>query len=112
MEEEPSQKHLRAKKLSGRQIKKVHKLRNDVEQGLKADARRDRTHGPCTSCKPVLEKLQPVFESFVRSDLELKCYLNLENPTRLTVTILLLRMSGYEVICSMDLVIIATVKRV
>ena len=49
-------------------------IRNDVEQGLKADQAhaRERTHGPCTSCKPALEKLQPVFDSFVRSDHELR----------------------------------------
>ena len=81
MEEEASQEHSRAKKranacanyLEGRS-RKVHKLRNDAEQGLKADQAhaRETTHGPCTSCRPALEKLQPVFDSFVRSDLELR----------------------------------------
>lgn len=31
-----------------------------------------RNPGPCSSCKPALEKLKPVFESFVRSDVELR----------------------------------------
>lgn len=62
--------------LEGR-ARKVHKLRHDVEIGLKEGA----SHQPeepsnsrklCTDCKPVLEKLLPKFESFVRSDIELR----------------------------------------
>ena len=75
MEEEPSQGCSRASKranacanyLEGKS-RKVHKLRNDVEHGLAEGG----TSGPCTSCRPALEKLQPVFESFVRSDVELR----------------------------------------
>ena len=58
--------------LSGRErSRKVHKLRNDVAHGL-AEGNTGRTNDPCTSCKPTLEKLQPVFECFVRSDVELR----------------------------------------
>ena len=75
MEEEQSQGLSRAKKRAGAcasylegRSRKVHKLRHDVEEGLRAE----QPNHPCTSCKPALEKLLPVFQSFVRSDIELR----------------------------------------
>ena len=64
----------------GGRSRKVHKLRHDVEFGLKDGAlhqhstqRRDPSSSEhCTDCKPVLEKLLPKFESFVCSDIELR----------------------------------------
>ena len=74
-EEEQSQGLSRAKKRAGAcanylegRSRKVHKLRHDVEEGLRAE----QPNHPCTSCKPALEKLLPVFQSFVRSDIELR----------------------------------------
>lgn len=75
MEEKQSQGLSRAKKRAGAcasylegRSRKVHKLRHDVEEGLRAE----QPNHPCTSCKPALEKMLDVFQSFVRSDIELR----------------------------------------
>ena len=62
--------------LEGRS-RKVHKLRHDIETGLQeqpatSSAQPSTTGSTCTSCKPVLEKLLPTFQTFTRRDIELR----------------------------------------
>jgi hypothetical protein len=65
--------------------RKVHKLRHDVEVGLKEGVQSSSTvepagdsseqstsSGSCFTCKPVLELFKPTFQSLVRADIELR----------------------------------------
>ena len=107
--------------------RKVHKLRCDVQVGLREGLQASTTDqpavdsggpstssGPCFICKPVLEQIKPVFLSFIRADIELgtvrEFYLILENLTNFIIVILWLRMSGYGVIYLILLVTTDTVK--
>lgn len=51
--------------------RKVHQLRRDIQHGLR-EAQTGDSATSCLTCKPVLEQIKPIFQSFVRTDIELR----------------------------------------